>query len=86
METKVTSVVIAPNRLGTAQVHPDVLNSEDEEAILEGQTGVATYEIPRRRKTGALNTTTLNQNPATTKWPVPLQVPMKNDPNNGLKG
>ena len=59
--------MIAPNRLGTAQARPDALNSEDEEAILEGQTGAATYEIPRRRKTGALNTTTLNQNPTTTQ-------------------
>ena len=42
METKVTSVVIVPNRLGTARVHPSELNSKDEEATLEEPTGVGT--------------------------------------------
>ena len=42
METKVTSVVIVPNRLGTALVHLDEQTSGDEEATLEEPTGVAT--------------------------------------------
>ena len=42
METKVTSVVIVPSRLGIAPVPLDELISGDEEAILEERTGAAT--------------------------------------------
>ena len=42
METKVTSVVIVPNRLGTVQARPGELTSEDKEATLEEPTGVVT--------------------------------------------
>ena len=42
METKVTSVMIAPNRLGIAQGLPDKLNSEDEGEVPEESTGAAT--------------------------------------------
>ena len=63
METKDTSVMIAPNRHGIALVPLDEQTSGGEEATLEEPTGVATSGILKQKKMAAPNTMTLSQSP-----------------------